>query len=199
MNRLWMLGVLAASCGSSEPEPAPFRREDIPEEVVVLGQKIPLRKGDVMYAQSPDRVVHDLLALADVKPTDVVYDLGCGDGRYVIAAAREFGARGVGIEIDPVLVREATENARKAGVADKVEFRQGDIFEVDISQATVVVLYLLEKLNVRLRPKLQRELRPGSRVASHMFGMGDWKPDREAKVGTRPIYVWTIGDAPHPE
>ena len=182
------LWVLALSCGSE-----PAGNNEVPEEVFVLGQKIPMRKGDVFYLPTADTSLDPMLKLAGVGPTDTVYDLGCGDGRIVIAAARDFGAHGVGIEIDPVLVREARENARKAGVADKVEIRQGDMFETDLKPATVVVLYLLEKLNLRLRPKLQKELRPGSRVVSHVFGMGDWKPDRQAKMATgHPVYVWDI-------
>lgn len=190
-SRRWLCFVLGLmSCGDPQTTSS-----EAPEEVYVLGTKIPMRRGDVMYLPTADPSVLGMLELANVGPADTVYDLGCGDGRIVIAAARELGARGVGIEIDPVLVREARENARKAGVADKVEIRQGNMFEVDLSGATVVALYLLEKLNLRLRPKLQRELRPGSRVVSHVFGMGDWKPDREAKMATgHPVYVWTIGE-----
>jgi len=192
MKRLWIACVLATSCGNEPPSTS----ADIPEELYIYGTKIPLRKGDVMYLPTADPSVHGMLELAKVGPDDTVYDLGCGDGRIVIAAARDFGARGVGIEIDPVLVREARENARKAGVADKVEIRQGNMFDVDLAPATVVALYLLERLNLRLRPKLQRELRPGARVVSHVFGMGDWKPDRQAKMATgHPVYVWTI--SPH--
>lgn len=192
MKRLWIPCLLALSCGSE-----PSSTSEVPDEVFVLGQKIPMRRGDVMYLPTADPSVTSLLELAKVGRDDVVYDLGCGDGRIVIAAAREFGARGVGVEIDPVLVREARENARKAGVADRVEIRQGNMFEVDLSSASVVVLYLLEKLNLQLRPKLWRELRPGSRVVSHVFGMGDWKPDRQIKLATgHPGYVWIIGDRP---
>ena len=190
-SRRWLCVLLMASCG----EELPSTSAEVPEEVYVLGTKIPMRRGDVMYLPTADPSVRGMLELANVGPADTVYDLGCGDGRIVIAAAREFGARGVGIEIDPQLVREARENARKAGVADKVEIRQGNMFEVDLSPATVVALYLLEHLNLRLRPKLQRELKPGSRVVSHVFGMGDWKPDRQAKMATgHPVYVWMIGD-----
>jgi cyclopropane fatty-acyl-phospholipid synthase-like methyltransferase len=188
MARLWILCVLATSC-SGEPQ-----SDTEPEELFVLGTKIPMRKGDVMYAPTPDPAVRGMLELAKVGPGDTVYDLGCGDGRIVIAAARDFGARGVGIDIDSVRVREARENARKAGVADKVEIRQGNMFEVDLSQATVVALYLLERLNLQLRPKLWRDLRPGARVVSHTFGMGDWKPDRHETFGGRSVYLWTIGE-----
>jgi len=194
-TRLWitcLLAITAASCGHDDP---PSSGTEMPDELFIYGAKIPLRKGDVMYLPTADVSVHGMLELAKVGPSDTVYDLGCGDGRIVIAAAHDFGARGVGVEIDPVLVRQARENARKAGVADKVEIRQGNMFEIDLSPATVVALYLLERLNLKLRPKLQRELRPGSRVVSHVFGMGDWKPDREVKMPTGyPIYLWTIHD-----
>lgn len=186
----WLWIAILTSCGDQPPPST-----EVPDEVYVLGTRIPMRRGDVMYLPTHDAGVRSLLDLAKVGPSDVVYDLGCGDGRIVIAAARDYGARGVGIEIDPVLVREARENARKAGVADKVEIRQGNIFEVDTSPATVVALYLLEKLNIQLRPKLQRELRPGSRIVSHVFGMGDWKPDQKIIVPAtgHPVYSWTIG------
>jgi cyclopropane fatty-acyl-phospholipid synthase-like methyltransferase len=193
MKRLWILCVLATSCAR---EPSTSVQTDPPDEVWVAGTRIPMRKGDVIFWSTPDTRVRGMLELAKVGRDDTVYDLGCGDGRILIAAARDYGARGVGIEIDPELVRVARENARKAGVSDKVEIRQGNMFEVDLSGATVVALYLLEHLNLRLRPRLQRELRPGARVVSHVFGMGDWKPDRQEMVDGRPVYVWTIG-APH--
>src|SRR5688572_13807904 len=135
-----LLACVVASCSQE----AQTTNADVPEELILFGTKIPMRKGDVMYAPTPDQAVRDMLVMAKVGRDDVVYDLGCGDGRFVIAAARDFGARGVGIEIDPVLVREARANARKAGVEDKVEIRQGNMFEVDLSPATVVALYLLE-------------------------------------------------------
>jgi SAM-dependent methyltransferase len=190
MKWLSIACVLVASCGQ-EPQRT---HTDPPDEVFVAGTRIPMRKGDVLFWVTPDARVRGMLELAKVGRDDTVYDLGCGDGRIVIAAARDFGARGVGIEIDPELVRVARENARKAGVADKVEIRQGNMFEVDLSGATVVALYLLERLNLKLRPKLWRELRPGARVVSHVFGMGDWKPDRQEMVDGRPVYVWTIAD-----
>jgi predicted RNA methylase len=133
-----------------------------------------------------------MLDLAGVTANDVVYDLGSGDGRIVIAAAGRFGARGVGIELDPRLVAEARENAQRAGVADRVTFVEGDIFETDVSKATVVTLYLLTSINERLRPKLTRELPAGARVVSHQFGMGDWAPEKELMVEGRPIYLWRI-------
>jgi ribosomal protein L11 methylase PrmA len=130
--------------------------------------------------------------MAQVTGNDTVYDLGCGDGRIVITAALKYGARGVGIDIDPERIKEATANARDERVADRVRFVLGDLFEADISPATVVTLYLLTELNLKLRPKLLRELNPGTRIVSHAFGMGDWKPEREVKIGDTPVYLWRI-------
>ncbi len=150
------------------------------------------RTPDVHFVPTPTAVVDAMLELANVTASDVVYDLGSGDGRIVIAAARKFGARGVGIELDPQLVNQANRNARKAGVADKVSFLSADLFNVDISEATVVTLYLLRSINLRLQPKLMRELKPGTRVVSHRFDMGDWKPERELTVRGVHVYLWTI-------
>ena len=151
---------------------------------------------DVHYVQTPSEVVTEMLRLARVGRNDVVYDLGSGDGRLVIAAARDFGARGVGIEIDPKLVALSAESAQRAGVGDRVTFRQGDLFQADLSDATVVTLYLSTAINLRLRPKLVRELRPGARIVSHAFAMGDWNPDQTTSVQTRDrvveVYLWVI-------
>jgi ribosomal protein L11 methylase PrmA len=134
-----------------------------------------------------------MLRLAQVTAADVVFDLGSGDGRIPIAAARTFGARGVGIEIDDRLVRLANENAARAGVADRVTFVHGDLFQADIANATVVAVYLLPGLNIRLIPKFKRELRPGARIVSHHFAMGDvWAPDAEQDVSGLMIYLWNI-------
>ena len=138
------------------------------------------------------RAVRALLVLAAVGPQDVVYDLGSGDGRIPITAAKEFGARGVGIEIDPALVARAQENARKAGVADRVEFKLGNMYAADVRQATVVTLFLHPEPNLKLRPKLRSELRPGSRIVSYMWNMGDWRPDEVREVAWRQIYLWRI-------
>src|SRR6267142_529353 len=132
---------------------------------------------DVLFVATPSSVSLEMLKVAAVGPEDAVFDLGSGDGRVVIAAARDFGARGVGIEIDPKLVAESTESARRAGVADRVTFRAGDLFQTDLTEATVVTLYLSTELNLRLRPKLLRELRPGARIVSHDFDMGDWRSE----------------------
>jgi len=153
----------------------------------------PIRPPDVIYVPSPDSVVAAMLKLARVTAADVVYDLGSGDGRIPITAAREYGARGVGIDIDPTRIREANDNLKKAGVGDRVRFVQQDLFQADIREATVVTLFLLTRLNQQLMPKLKRELRPGTRVVSHQFRMDDtWPPDESQDVDGLMIYLWTI-------
>jgi len=147
---------------------------------------------DVHFVPTPQYVVNEMLELAEVKAGDIVYDLGCGDGRFVITAAKKYGAKGVGIDIDPQRIRESQENALKAGVWEKVKFIEGDLFKSDIHEATVVALYLLPELNLRLRPKLFKELRPGTRVVSHNFDMDDWKPDAEGELGDSSYYLWII-------
>jgi SAM-dependent methyltransferase len=162
---------------------------------MVSGDQRPARPPDVIFVPSDDAVVDAMLKLTKVTSADVVYDLGSGDGKIVIAAARRYGARGVGIDIDPAMVEKATQNARRAGVTDKVRFLVGDIFsdEVKIGDATVVALYLLPSLNARLRPKLWRELKPGTRVVSNSFAMGDaWRPEKTVPVGDTWIYFWTV-------
>jgi SAM-dependent methyltransferase len=159
----------------------------------------PLPGQDVPYVQTPYRVVDAMLQLAAVGKDDVVYDLGSGDGRIVVAAARDFGARGVGIEIDPRLVAESARWARRSGVAERVHFIQQDLFQADLSPATVVALYLSREMNVRLRPKLLRELRPGTRIVSHRFDMGDWPPERQIRVevdgAEQTVYLWMVPDS----
>jgi SAM-dependent methyltransferase len=151
---------------------------------------------DVPDVRTPLVVVNEMLRLGEVTARDVVYDLGSGDGRILIAAARDRGARGVGLEIDPALVAQSTERARRLGVADKLTFRQQDLFEADLTPATVVTLYLSPDLNRRLRPKLLRELRPGARIVSHSFDMGDWAPTRTLQVssneGSHTLYLWVV-------
>jgi ubiquinone/menaquinone biosynthesis C-methylase UbiE len=150
---------------------------------------------DVVYIPTPQAVVDAMLDVAGVKSTDIVYDLGSGDGRIVITAAKKFGARGVGIEIDPALVKKAAENAVAAGVSDRVRFVNQNLFTSDIGEATVVTLYLLQSLNERLRPKLVRELKPGTRVVSHVFNMGpEWPPQKTLMVERSPVFLWTIPD-----
>lgn len=162
----------------------------------VKRKKRRLRKPDVIYYPTPPETVAEMLRLANVKQGDVLYDLGSGDGRIPIAAAKQFGIRAVGIEIDPQLIIEAEANARNAGVAELVRFRNEDMFHIDISEANVVTLYLSDKLNVLLRPKLLRELKPGSRIVSHDFRMGDWKPEQTVRVPWgklyRTVYLWTV-------
>jgi SAM-dependent methyltransferase len=157
--------------------------------VRVAGQEVP----DV---RTPLTVVNEMLRLADVSMGDVVYDLGSGDGRILIAAARDRGARGVGLEIDPALVAQSTARARRLGLTDRLAFRQQDLFEADLTPATVVTLYLSPELNRRLRPKLLRELRPGARIVSHNFDMGDWVPTRVLQVssneGSHTLYLWVV-------
>lgn len=153
----------------------------------------PTRTPDVIFVPTPDEVVEAMLKVAKVGANDVVYDLGCGDGRIVIAAAQKLGARGVGIDIDPERIQEATANATRAGVNDRVKFMQADLFTSDISEATVVTLYLLPSLNEKLMPKLMKELKPGTRVVSHAFGMPDsWPPEQKLDVNGRTVYFWTI-------
>jgi tRNA G37 N-methylase Trm5 len=147
------------------------------------------------YVPTPQDVVDRMLAVAQVTSNDVVYDLGSGDGRIVITAAKKYGARGVGIDIDSERISESRRNARDAGVTNLVEFRRGDILQADVSKATVVMLYLVSSANMKLRPLLTRQLSPGSRVVSHTFGMGDWVPEKverfkDAQGDDRAIYLW---------
>ncbi|MGH9255828.1 MAG: SAM-dependent methyltransferase [Vicinamibacterales bacterium] len=149
------------------------------------------------YAATPPDVVERMLTLAKVGPQDVVYDLGSGDGRIVIAAAQKFGTRGVGVDIDPVRVEEARANAARAGVEQLVTFRVQDALDTDVSDATVVALYLVSALNVKLRPRLTAQLRPGARIVSHNFAMGDWQPDvvdvfTSADGMSRTLYLWNV-------
>ena len=152
--------------------------------VLVSGLEAQQKEPEVPYVPTPVEVVMEMLKMANVGKNDVLYDLGCGDGRIVITAAKEFGCRGVGIDIDPQRIRESQSNAIEAGVSDKVKFIEKDLFEAKISDATVVTLYLLSEVNLRLRPKLLRELNPGTRVVSHEFTMGEWDPDATTSVKT---------------
>ena len=164
----------------------------IPASAVVIAQEAPARRPDVIYVPTPEAVVEAMLQVANVGKDDVVYDLGCGDGRIPVTAAQKYGARGVGIDIDPERIAEANENVRRTSVGDRVKIIQGDLFEQDLSPATVVTLYLLPSLNVKLMPKLMKELKPGTRIVSHAFDMGDWKPEKELDVEGRKVYYWTI-------
>ena len=152
----------------------------------------PLRSPDVIYVPTPSAIVEHMLATAKVSKNDVLYDLGCGDGRIVIEAAKRYGVRAVGIDIDPQRIAEATANAKAAGVSHLVQFRNADLFESNISEASVVTLYLLPSLNQKLRPKLLKDLKKGTRIVSHDFDMGDWKPDATSNVDGRTVYLWVI-------
>ncbi len=149
------------------------------------------RDPDVVFVPTPEPVVEKMLDLAHVGPGDVVYDLGCGDGRIVVGAAKRGAKSATGVDIDPERVAESREAVRKAGVGDRARIVEGDLFEMDLSDATVVTLYLLPELNLRLRPKLLA-LRPGTRIVSHAFDMGDWKPDRVEHVDGKTVYLWTV-------
>lgn len=169
--------------------------------VAVAQTPQPARQPDVPYVPTTEGAVQEMLKLAEVKKTDVVYDLGCGDGRIVIAAAKNYGARGVGIDINPVRIAEAKENAKKAGVEHLVRFEENDLFKADFHDATVVTLFLLPSINLKLRPRLLEHLKPGTRIVSNTFDMGDWKADREATLDdsdsedgylSHKFFLWTI-------
>jgi tRNA G37 N-methylase Trm5 len=160
--------------------------------VLALAQEKTLRAPDVPFEPSPQDVVEKMLNLAKVHKGDIVYDLGCGDGRLVITAAKKYRVRGVGIDIDPQRIKESRENARKAGVAERVTFRNEDLFEADIREATVVMLFLWPEVNLKLRPKLLRDLRPGTRIVSYYWNMGDWEPEEQIDANNHKIYLWTI-------
>lgn len=162
----------------------------------------PKHDPDVPYVPTTEEAVKAMLKLADVKSSDIVYDLGCGDGRIVIAAAKEYGAHGFGIDINPERIAEANENAKKAGVENRVRFEENDLFDADIHDASVVTLFLLDSVNLRLRPKLLNDLKPGTRIVSNTFDMGDWKPAKEFRVGdpvegfslSRKLFLWIVPD-----
>lgn len=168
--------------------------------VVAAQNTQPRREPDVPFVPTTDEAVQAMLKLADVKKTDVVYDLGCGDGRIVIAAAKSLGARGVGIDINPVRIGEAKANAKRAGVENMVKFEENDLFQADIREASVVTLFLLPEVNLRLRPKLLQDLKPGTRIVSNTFDMGDWKAEKEFIVGnpdeqtylSHRLYLWIV-------
>ena len=157
-----------------------------------ISDRSPKRKKMCRMSQLPNEVVEEMLKMANVQSSDIVYDLGCGDGRIVVMAAEKFGAHGVGIDIDPVRIKEAWGNATKAGVSDRVKFLERDLFDADIKDATVVTLYLLQRVNLKLRPKLLAELKPGTRIVSNTFDMGDWKPEKTMYVHNRTLYFWTV-------
>jgi len=196
MFRLRLLLLVLLALGlllGSGPQSGYAQQTDTTADTTIPGLEMPSeQESDVPYVPTPEPVVDRMLELADVDETDVIYDLGSGDGRIVIRAAKTYGTRGVGIEIDPDLVEEARKNAEEAGVDDLVEFRQGDLFEADISEATVVTLYLLPSVNQELRPILFEQLSPGTPVVSHDFDMGQWTPDRTIDLKGDTVYRWTI-------
>jgi hypothetical protein len=182
-----VLGVLLAIAGyrwlSGDPEPVRFD----PAEFVRSRPKL-----DAPYIATDYQVVDAMLAMAEVRPDDEVIDLGSGDGRILIAAARSHGAHGLGVDIDPQRVREAEANARAAGVAHRVRFRRQDLFDTPLEEADVVTLYLTREVNLRLRPRILAQMRPGTRVVSHDYDMGEWRPDRRERVGSANIYLWIV-------
>lgn len=187
--------VVTAAILAAGPAAAPSLALETSSPYRQLAQAQPRKSAqqpDVIFVPTPHEVVDDMLRLANVRKGDILYDLGSGDGRIAIAAAKKYGVRAVGIDIDPERIREATENARKAGVTNLVEFRQQDLFKADFREATVITLYLLPDLNVKLRPRLWEELKPGTRIVSHQFDMGTWKPDKRLESNGRVVYFWTI-------
>jgi len=190
---------LLAGCGADETS-SPSTDDQVtlssPDDASLDTLSSP--EADVPFVESPQPIVDKMLELANVTEDDVVYDLGSGDGRIAITAARTYGAKGVGIEIKPRLVKKARQNARDAGVSDRVTFRQGDLFDADIGEATVVTLYLLPSVNAKLRPKLFRELEPGTRVVSHDFDMNEWQADTTWTSGGETVYRWTIPEETPP-
>lgn len=197
---LLLLVLLGTGCVQEQTNTTSIESDsasvELPEETTPILSDTGVVSADVPFVESPQPIVDKMLELANVTEDDVVYDLGSGDGRIVITAAKEFGARGVGVEIKPNLVARAEANAEKAGVADRVEFRQGDLFKADISDASVVTIYLLPAVNMKLRPKLFEELSPGTRVVSHDFDMNEWEPDTTWESGGETVYRWTIPEEP---
>lgn len=186
-----VLTVPALACAAGRPAeappPQPQTTATTPE-----AKKGELRSPDVIYVPTPQEVVDAMLEMANVTAKDVVYDLGSGDGRIPITAAQKYGARAVGIDIDPQRIKEAKENLAKANVGDRVQFLNQDLFKTDFSEATVITLYLLPSLNQKLMPQL-KQLKPGTRIVSHSFDMGaEWPPEKTQDVNGRMIYYWTI-------
>jgi SAM-dependent methyltransferase len=157
-----------------------------------VAQTTAAREPDVHFVPTPQPVVDAMLKMAKVQTGEMVYDLGCGDGRAVITAARDFKARGIGVDIDPERIQESVANATSAGVSDRVQFKQEDLFEMNFADADVVFLYLLPALNLKLRPRILDELRPGTRIVSHAFTMGDWEHDEKAVVESKTIFFWRV-------
>ena len=188
--KAWFLSLVAAAAvGCGAPPSASQSAAEAPAAAPKAH-----RTPDVVYVPTSQATVDAMLKLADVGSRDVLYDLGSGDGRIPITAAQKFGIRAVGVDIDPKRISEARANARRARVTHLVSFRNEDLFQTNFRDATVVTLYLLPSLNLKLKPRLLQELKPGTRIVSHDFDMGDWKPERTVKVGRDTIYLWTVPD-----
>jgi precorrin-6B methylase 2 len=179
--RIRLLTLAAILAASSVPATSAFAQTQAPARV-----------RDVIYVPTPQAVVEAMLQVANVTKNDMVYDLGCGDGRIPITAVKKYGAKAVCVDLDPERIAEINENVKKEGVGASVKVIHGDLFEQDLSPASVVTLYLLPSLNLKLMPKLMKELKPGTRIVSHAFDMGDWKPEKELEVEGRKVYYWTI-------
>ncbi len=192
MNRRRFLSRASALAATSFGLPALAGNPGGGDGPFLMAQAAATRSPDVIYVPTPQEVVDTMLALAKPTKNDLVYDLGCGDGRIVVTAAKKFGARGIGVDIDPQRILEANANVKAENVGDRVRIIQGDLFEIDFKDATIVTLYLLPALNLKLRPKLWRELKPGTRVVSHDFDMGDWVPEQKVSVASRTVYFWRI-------
>jgi precorrin-6B methylase 2 len=169
----WAICALLLACAPHAPDP---------------------QDADALYLPTPHPVVEAMLRLAEVRANDVLYDRGAGDGRIVIAAVRLYGIRAVGIELDARKVAEARANVARAGLGSRVEIRQGDVFDADLGEASVVTLFLFPELNARLAPKLRSELAPGARIVSHRFGLGDWAPGRRTESHGHPLLLWTVAE-----
>lgn len=196
MRAFAVLVAALAVIACEGPSAAPPAQAQVPQPEIAAAKRAP----DVVYVPTAHETVAEMLRVGEVKPGDVLYDLGSGDGRIPIAAAKQFGIRAVGIDIDPQRIAQANANAKEAGVTKLVTFRNEDLFEADFSEATVVTLYLLPSLNQKLRPKLLAELKPGTRIVSHDFDMGDWEPEKRVVMENGDlVFLWRIPEkAPTP-
>jgi hypothetical protein len=187
MTSISLVGLALTGCAQTSTSTATSEPSTAPQQAQV--EESP--QLDVPYVPTPTEVVDAMLKVAKVGKTDVLYDLGSGDGQIPITAAKRFGTRGFGVDIDPQRIQEANANAKKEGVSDRVKFAQQDLFKTDLSKATVISLYLLPRINLELRPKLL-QLKPGTRIVSHAFDMGDWQPDQVVNVGGTKVYYWVV-------